>query len=53
VGAEEIEDDGVPFEEKMAKLTARLCVQFAKSDELEKTIRDNVARLGFSLEGVE
>ncbi len=47
VGAEEIEDDGVPFEEKMKELSAELYQQFAKADELETTIRKNLELLGF------
>ena len=47
VGAEETEDDGVPFEEKMAELTARLYEQFAKSDALEATIKKNLEVLGY------
>lgn len=47
VGAEEVEDDGVPFEEKMAELTAQLYDQFAKSDTLEATIKKNLEELGY------
>jgi len=47
VGAEEVEDDGVHFEEKMAELTAQLYEQFDKSRELEATIRKNLEMLGF------
>ncbi len=47
VGAEEMEDDGVPFEEKMAELTSRLYEQFEKSHELEAKIRKNLEVLGF------
>ncbi len=47
VGAEEVEDDGVPFEEKMASLTAQLYEQFAKSDALEATIKKNLEGLGY------
>jgi len=45
VGAEDIEDDGEPFEEKMARLTARLEAQFEESASLEATIRQNLRRL--------
>ncbi len=34
VGAEEVEDDGEPFEEKMARLVATLEEQFAESARL-------------------
>jgi type I restriction-modification system DNA methylase subunit len=47
VGAEEIEDDGEPFEEKMARLVAELNGQFAESARLEKAIRANLRGLGY------
>ena len=47
VGAEEVEDDGVPFDEKMTELTARLYEQFAMADQLEATIRKNLEALGY------
>jgi len=47
VGAAKQEDDGEPFEEKMARLTAQLNEQFEKNTELEKVIRHNLARLGY------
>jgi type I restriction enzyme M protein len=46
VGAQEAEDDGEPFEEKMKRLTATLEEQFAEGARLEKAIRDNLAGLG-------
>ena len=48
VGAEEVEDDGEPFDEKMQRLVAELNGQFAESRKLEKAIRQNLAGLGFS-----
>jgi len=45
VGAEEIEDDGEPFEEKMKRLTTTLEDQFAESAKLEKAIRQNLKSL--------
>lgn len=42
VGAEEVEDDGEPFEEKMPRLVADLESQFAESAKLEETIRANL-----------
>ena len=45
VGATELEDDGKPFEEKMARLTKELEVQFNEGDKLEKSIRANLKRL--------
>jgi type I restriction enzyme M protein len=42
VGAEDVEDDGEPFEEKMQRLTAKLHEQFAESTRLQETIRANL-----------
>ena len=47
VGAEEQEDDGEPFEEKMARLVAELDAQFIESARLETTIRKNLKGLGY------
>jgi type I restriction enzyme M protein len=47
VGAEEVEDEGVPFEEKMAELSATLYQQFDKADQLEAVIRKNLEMLGY------
>ena len=49
VGAEEIEDDGDPFEEKMPRLVAELHAQFAESANLEKVIKANLKGLGYGL----
>jgi len=49
VGTEEAEDDGVPFEEKMAELTAQLVDQFAKGIELQERIRENLKEIGYDL----
>jgi type I restriction enzyme M protein len=49
VGAEEVEDDGEPFEEKMTRLVTELESQFADSAKLEKTIRANLRNLDFNL----
>ena len=46
VGAEEIEDDDEPFEEKMQRLTAKLNEQFADSARLQAAIDDSLRRLG-------
>ena len=50
VGAEEVEDDGEPFDEKMKRLTATLAGQFVESARLEEAIRHNLKWLGFELE---
>jgi len=47
VGAEEVEDDGVPFKEKMAELSATLYKQFAEADQIEATIKKNMEILGY------
>ena len=47
VGSAEIEDDGVPFEEKMAELSATLYEQFAEADRLEAFIKRNLEVLGY------
>jgi type I restriction enzyme M protein len=47
VGAEEAEDDGEPFEEKMERLVATLEGQFTESERLEAAIRRNLQELGF------
>ena len=44
-----VEDDGIPFTEKMATLTSELADQFAESAKLEKAIRKNMKSLGFEL----
>ncbi|RLJ19855.1 DNA methyltransferase [bacterium endosymbiont of Escarpia laminata] len=47
VGAAEIEDDGIPFEEKMAELTKTLYRQMEASEKLDAVIRDNLETLGY------
>lgn len=47
VGAEEIEDDGVSFEEKMAELSAELYEQMTEVEELDAAIRQNLEVLGY------
>ncbi len=51
VGAEEVEDDCEPFEEKMKRLVAELNGQFAESAKLESQIIRNLASLGFKKQG--
>ncbi|MGE3805767.1 MAG: N-6 DNA methylase [Gemmataceae bacterium] len=46
VGAEEVEDDGDPFDEKMPRLVAELEAQFAESAKLERAIKANLGSLG-------
>lgn len=47
VGIEEQEDDGIPFEESMEKLTSELGELFAKSRCLEDEIRKNLGGTGY------
>lgn len=49
VGAEEEEDDGIPFEEKMKILTSELKVQFEESHKLEDEIRKNLEAIGYEI----
>ena len=49
VGAEEQEDDGEPFEDKMKRLSATLREQFQESAKLEKAIRANLKGLGLEV----
>ena len=47
VGAAPEEDDGEPFAEKMARLTAEIKGQFEEGARLEKQIKENLAGLGY------
>lgn len=47
VGAEEVEGDGEPFDEKLKRLVAKLEEQFAEGARLEKEIRKNLRGLGY------
>ncbi|MCQ4921462.1 type I restriction-modification system subunit M [Tissierella carlieri] len=49
VGIEEVEDDGVPFEEKIENLTSELSELFAKSRRLEEEIRKNLGGTGYEV----
>jgi type I restriction enzyme M protein len=46
VGIEDEEDDGEPFEEKIARLTSELSTLFAESAELEDEIRTRLGAIG-------
>ncbi|MCL4198384.1 MAG: type I restriction-modification system subunit M [Phycisphaerales bacterium] len=52
VGAEEAEDDGVPFEDKMAALTGELAALTAQGAELDRAIASNLAAIGFELPSI-
>ncbi len=47
VGAEDIEGDGEPFEEKMTRLVATLEQQFVESARLEAAIRQNLKLVSY------
>lgn len=49
VGTPDVEDDGIPLEEKMAALTAELADHFERGAELEARIRRNLKEVGFDL----
>jgi type I restriction enzyme M protein len=49
VGAEDIEEDTEPFDEKMKRLTQELAEQFKESDKLEKEIKLNLGSLGWEI----
>ena len=49
VGTEEIEDDGVGFDEKVGTITASLKEQFAQSAALQERIRQNLKKIGIDL----
>lgn len=49
VGIEEQEDDGEPFEEKMARLTGELSELFQRSHELEEEIRKRLGAIGYDI----
>lgn len=49
VGIEEVEDDGEPFEEKMARLTSELSDMFEKSHQLEDEIRKKLGAIGYEI----
>lgn len=47
VGTEKEVGEGIPFDEKMKALTSKLAEQFAQSNELETTIRENLKGIGY------
>lgn len=49
VGIEDEEDDGIPFEEKIDKLTSTLREQMKHSNELDKEIKEQLAKIGITL----
>ena len=49
VGIEEQQDDGEPFEEKMARLTGELSELFDQSHKLEAEIRQKLGAIGYGI----
>ena len=49
VGIPDEEDDGVPFEEKMATLTATLSEQIQKEEEMNQNIKEQLKKVGFEI----
>ena len=49
VGTEEVEDDGIPFEEKMKTLTEELSNQFKQSNELDEEIKRVLGAIGYDI----
>lgn len=47
VGIEDVEDDGVPFDEKMKMITSELDELFRESRSLEDEIRSNLGGIGY------
>ncbi|MBC8288576.1 MAG: N-6 DNA methylase, partial [Nitrospinae bacterium] len=49
VGVAEIEDDGIPFEQKMTELSQTLYGQMAESEKLDEVIKKNLEVLGYGI----
>ena len=49
VGAKELEDDGIPFEEKMTDLTKKLREEFKESEMLQKEIKEILGAIGYDM----
>ena len=47
VGVKPVEDDGIPFEEKMTELTTKLYEQMEESKKLDEIISENMKELGY------
>src|SRR3989339_1742181 len=50
VGIKDQEDDGIPFEEKMAELTTKLSEQIKEEKKLDEEIKKQLKNVGFNLE---
>ena len=49
VGMPDEEDDGIPFKDKMNDLTATLAQQIAKEKTLDKQLKEQLGKVGFTL----
>lgn len=49
VGIADVEDDGEPFEEKMARLTSEIAKCFEESNRLQEQIKKNLEAIGYEL----
>lgn len=49
VGAKDEEDDGIPFEDKMAELTTKLAEQMKEEKKLDEEIKKQLKNVGFNL----
>lgn len=49
VGTEEIEDDSIPYEEKVAEISENLKGYFEKSIELQERIKSNLLKVGIEI----
>ena len=49
MGIPDEEDDGIPFEDKMADLTITLAGQMEKEKVLDEQIKEQLAKIGFEL----
>lgn len=50
VGIKDEEDDGIPFEEKIAELTTKLSEQMKEEKRLDEEIKKQLKNIGFNLE---
>lgn len=49
VGIPDAEDDGEPFEEKMARLTGEIAQCFEESNRLQEQIKKNLEAIGYGM----
>ena len=49
VGTEDIEDDGISFEDKVAEISQNLSAHFKESIELQERIKQNLKKVGIEL----